>query len=455
MPAVLAQSMVKIGIIGGSGLDNPDILKEAKEREVDTHYGKPSSSLKEGKINGVEVAVIARHGREHTIPPTQVNFRANIRALQDAGCTHILATTACGSLKEEIQRGDLVILDQFIDFTRHRAITFHESFEAHNPRHQPMAEPFDKGLREKAIDMCTELSLKYHEKGTVITIEGPRFSTKAESRMFRAWGADVINMSIAPEATLANEAGIPYAAIAMSTDYDCWKENETAVTWEEVLKVFTENAEKVAKLLIKTVSKFNEKENNEHEQLELNLNEINLNETRKNIDLKKTIRTIPNWPKPGIMFRDITTLLQNPEAFAACIQKFAEHYQDKNLTKIAGIESRGFIFGAALARELNLPFIPIRKPGKLPAETIAQEYKLEYGTDKIEVHKDAIASGDRILLVDDLLATGGTMGAACQLVKKLNGTVAGTAFVVNLPDLRGAEKLKEYDVFYLVEFSGK
>jgi len=247
--------MVKIGIIGGSGLDNPDILADVKDKEVDTPFGKPSSSLKIGKIKGIDVVLIARHGREHTIPPTQVNFRANISALKEAGCTHILATTACGSLREEIDRGHLVILDQFIDFTRHRKISFHEKFEAHKPMHASMAEPFDKNLRELLIKTCKELKLFCHEKGTVITIEGPRFSTKAESKMFRIWGADVINMSIAPEAALANEIKIPYAAVAMSTDYDCWKEDEEPVTWEAVLEIFKQNAANVTNLLVEVIPK--------------------------------------------------------------------------------------------------------------------------------------------------------------------------------------------------------
>ncbi len=173
------------------------------------------------------------------------------------------------------------------------------------------------------------------------------------------------------------------------------------------------------------------------------------------MNLKPTIRTIPNWPKPGIQFRDITTLIKNPEAFRYCIQQFKEHYKDKNITKIAGIESRGFIFGAALAHEMNLPFVLIRKKGKLPAETVSQEYQLEYGTDKIEVHKDAIVNGDIILVIDDLLATGGTMSAACQLVEKLQGTVAGCAFVINLPELKGMEKIRQYNPFWLVEFEGE
>ncbi len=245
--------MLKIGIIGGSGLENPNILQEAREVEVITPYGKPSSPLKVGKISGVEVVLLTRHGKEHTIPPSQVNYRANIHALKMAGCTHILATTACGSLKEEIGRGDLVILDQFIDFTRHRKITFHEEFQPGKAAHTPMAEPFSTELRNITIDSCKAMGLRHHENGTVITIEGPRFSTKAESKMFRSWGADVINMSIAPEAILANEIGIPYLVIAISTDYDCLFDDIAPVTWEEVLKVFKENVDKVTKLLIEVV----------------------------------------------------------------------------------------------------------------------------------------------------------------------------------------------------------
>ena len=249
--------MVKIGIIGGSGLDDPKLLENHEEKEVDTPYGRPSSKLTIGKLNNVDVVILARHGKKHEIPPTQVNYRANILALKNEGCTHIITTTACGSLREEIGRGDLVIIDQFIDFTRHRKISFHENFND-GPKHTPMAEPFDKRLRKILIKTGRELGFKIHDKGTVVTIEGPRFSTKAESRMFRAWGADVINMSIAPEAILANELGIPYASIAMSTDYDSWLETEQGVTWEQILEVFHSNADKVKKLLIESISKIND-----------------------------------------------------------------------------------------------------------------------------------------------------------------------------------------------------
>lgn len=247
--------MAKVGIIGGSGLDDPRILENSKDIEINTPYGKPSSPLKIGKIKGTGVVLLARHGREHTIPPTKVNNRANIYALKKIGCTHILATTAVGSLREKIKRGDLVILDQFIDFTKHRHISFYDEFEPHKPEHTPMAEPFSSQLRNLLIESCKELKLRYHRKGTVITIEGARFSTRAESKMFRLWGADVINMSTAPECILANEASIPYAAIAMSTDYDCWKRDEKPVTWEEISTIFKENVEKVIKLLLKTLPK--------------------------------------------------------------------------------------------------------------------------------------------------------------------------------------------------------
>lgn len=244
--------MTKIGIIGGSGLDDPEILKDAEEVTTSTPYGEPSSPLTIGRLDGIETVILARHGRNHQFSPTQVNCRANIQALKDQGVTHIVATTACGSLREEIDRGHFVILDQFIDFTRFRPTTFHEGF-AEGAVHTPMAEPFNTELRSVLFKTAQELGFSVHNGGTVVTIEGPRFSTRAESRMFRLWGADVINMSIAPEAALANEAGIPYAAVAMSTDYDCWKEDEQPVSWEEILAVFNANADKVKQLLINSI----------------------------------------------------------------------------------------------------------------------------------------------------------------------------------------------------------
>jgi 5'-methylthioadenosine phosphorylase len=238
-----------IGIIGGTGLDDPAILSEARDEKPDTPYGKPSSPLKRGFIDGVETVILARHGREHTIPPSQVNYRANIIALREAGCSCILSTTAVGSLRDEIHPGDLVILDQFIDWTKQRKMTFYEAFEPHQAVHCALADPFDPYLREALIAECRALGFPFHDRGTVITIEGPRFSTRAESWLFRSWGADVINMSVATEAALANEAGIPYGAVAMSTDYDSWRTDEAPVNTEAVFRVFSANVHRVTRLL--------------------------------------------------------------------------------------------------------------------------------------------------------------------------------------------------------------
>jgi len=246
--------MTKVAIIGGTGLEDPEILKKPRTIDMPTPFGKTSSTFRAGKIEGVDVLILSRHGKKHTIPPTQVNNLANLWAIREAGCTHIIATTACGSLREEIRRGDLVVPDQFIDFTRFRKNTFYDKFQEGRLNHTPMADPFNEVLRGILIKSAGELGLRYHPRGTVITIEGPRFSTRAESGMFRILGADVINMSIAPECILANELGIPYAALAMSTDYDSWKNDEAPVTWEEVLAVFRHNVENVVHLIVKAIS---------------------------------------------------------------------------------------------------------------------------------------------------------------------------------------------------------
>lgn len=249
-------TMTKIGLIGGSGLEKLDILEQKRELTVSTPWGAPSSTLFNGVIGACELFILSRHDRDHSIPPTQVNNRANIAALKEAGCEYVIATTACGSLREEIRQGDLVIADQFIDFTNHRVNTFHDTFEPGRMMHAACADPFSEPLRNRLIHVAGQLGLSHHPRGTIVTIEGPRFSTRAESRMFRLLGADIINMSIAPEAALAFEAGIPYAVVALSTDYDSWKNDENPVTWEEVLRVFDENVRHVTTLLIEVVRQF-------------------------------------------------------------------------------------------------------------------------------------------------------------------------------------------------------
>lgn len=241
---------VKVGIIGGSGLDDPDILKDASRLGAENLYGRPSSELTCGRIGGVEVVILARHGLDHSIYPGAVNFRANIYALKEMGCTHILAATAVGSLRREIKPGHLVLPSQFIDFTKRRESTF---FDQGQVVHTPMADPFCPNLRQLLFQQANVLSLPCHTDKTVITIEGPRFSTRAESHMFRSWQADVINMSTVPEVNLAREQKIHYAAVAMSTDYDCWHEDEEPVTWEMIMATMHKNAHNVIRLFSETI----------------------------------------------------------------------------------------------------------------------------------------------------------------------------------------------------------
>ncbi|MDD4148911.1 MAG: S-methyl-5'-thioadenosine phosphorylase [Bacteroidales bacterium] len=242
-----------IGIIGGTGLENSELISNPQKIRVTTIYGEPSSEILTGEMFGHKIALISRHGQKHTITPTNVNNRANITALKELGCDMIIATTACGSLRENIKPGDFVLADQFIDFTKHRSSTFFDSFEPGQMQHCQMAEPYSKELRKRIEIAAQKLNITLHNSGTVITIEGPRFSTKAESNMFRMWGADMINMSTATETILANEAGIPYAVIAISTDYDCWKDDEEPVSIDIVLGNFQKSVEALIKLIVETI----------------------------------------------------------------------------------------------------------------------------------------------------------------------------------------------------------
>ncbi len=425
---------MKIGIIGGSGLENPEILTDYKTKEVETPFGKPSSPLTIGKIGSIDVFIISRHGIKHEIPPTEVNNRANIFALKNEGCKFIISTTAAGSLREEIKRGDFIIPDQFIDFTKNRKLTFFDKFEF-GPIHTPMANPFSEELRKKLTESCEKLKFSYHKTGTVITIEGPRFSTKAESHLFRQWGGDIINMSTSPEAILANEAEVQYATIAMSTDYDCWKEDEEPVDWLTIKNNMKENAERVKKVIFDAINSFSREQ-----------------EIQK---LKEKVRTIPNFPKEGIMFKDVTPLLQDRESLKKLTEILYEKCYEIPIDIVAGIESRGFIIAGLLAEKLNAGLALIRKPGKLPYETVKESYSLEYGEDAVEIHKDSIKPGQKVLLVDDLIATGGTVKAAVNLIEKVGGQIIGCMFVMELPELKGKEKISKYPFFSLIKFEGE
>lgn len=170
------------------------------------------------------------------------------------------------------------------------------------------------------------------------------------------------------------------------------------------------------------------------------------------MDLAPLIRNVPDFPKPGIQFKDITTLLKNGPAFRSVIDGWRERYAEQRLDAVVGAEARGFMFGGALAYALGLPFVPVRKPGKLPAETLSETFQLEYGTDTLEIHKDALNAGERVVLIDDLLATGGTMEAVAKLVERLGAEIVEIAFVIELPLLKGRERLRAYPVHTLVEF---
>lgn len=251
----MSTDKVKIGIIGGSGLSNPEILKNGKEVTVETPYGKPSDALICGEIEGVPCVLLSRHGRGHKINPTNVNYRANLWALQQVGCTHLLVTTACGSLQPNMHPADIVVIDQFIDRTQKRQQTFFDGEPTSPPGicHLPMAEPFCPRTRKILFNCAKELGISCHEKGTILTIEGPRFSSRAESKLWNSWGAHCINMTTVPEVILAKELGLCYAALALVTDYDSWKDDEEAVNVENVLKTFQTNAANATAVILKAI----------------------------------------------------------------------------------------------------------------------------------------------------------------------------------------------------------
>ncbi len=227
-----------IGIIGGSGIY--DLLSEKKSIKVGTPYGETSSDIQTGIISGKEVAFLPRHGSKHQIPPHKVNYRANIYALEKVGCTEILGINAVGSLKENIEPGDTVVPDQFIDFTRRRDLTF---FDGPDVVHISTADPFCPRMNRILFDVSQNTG-KTHASGTYVVIEGPRFSSRAESRMFRNYG-DIIGMTLVPEITLADEMAMCYSMLATVTDYDVW--SEKPVEASEVIKIIKENEEKTMK----------------------------------------------------------------------------------------------------------------------------------------------------------------------------------------------------------------
>ena len=239
----------KLAIIGGSGLYDVEEFKERELISLDTPWGKPSDEILKTKYNNNEVYFLPRHGRGHFISPTKINFRANIDALKQLGVTDIVSVSAVGSLKENLAPGKFVIVDQFIDRTFAREKTF---FEDEIVAHVSMAHPTSTGLMNACEDAIKKSNIDYQRNGTYVVMEGPQFSTLAESSLYRSWHADVIGMTNMPEAKLAREAEIRYASVSMVTDFDCWHPDHENVDVQQVIKVLLSNAEK-AKGMIKNL----------------------------------------------------------------------------------------------------------------------------------------------------------------------------------------------------------
>lgn len=239
----------RVGVIGGSGLYDIEGLKSVRRVQVRTPFGSPSDAITVGTLDGVAVAFLSRHGRGHRLNPSEINYRANIYALKSLGVTRVISVSAVGSMKESIRPGDIVMPDQFIDLTKRRASTF---FEGGMVAHVAFGEPICGSLARIVFSAGQQVGATLHRGGTYLCMEGPQFSTKAESRLYRQWGVDVIGMTNMPEAKLAREAELCYATMALVTDYDCWHETEEAVTVEAILDTLHKNVA-LAKRIVQAV----------------------------------------------------------------------------------------------------------------------------------------------------------------------------------------------------------
>jgi len=245
--------MNKLAIIGGSGLYNIDEIKHHKWITIDTPWGKPSDQILEANIENKIVYFLPRHSRGHKINPSNINFRANIDALKQCGVSDIISVSAVGSLKEELEPGKFVLVDQFIDRTFTRKKTF---FDKEIVAHVSMAKPTSPGLMRACEEVFKKLNFKYKSGGTYLVMEGPQFSSLAESNLYRSWGCDVIGMTNMPEAKLAREAEIRYTSVAMVTDYDCWHEDHDDVSVEQVINTLLSNANNAKKMIIEVARSF-------------------------------------------------------------------------------------------------------------------------------------------------------------------------------------------------------
>ena len=241
-----------LGVIGGSGLYAMEGLEDLSEHAVETTFGRPSDVVVSGRLGDTRMLFLPRHGRGHDVAPHEINYRANILALKQLGAEQIVSVSAVGSMKETIKPGDVVLVDQFIDRTRHRPNTFFEGIGV--VAHVELADPVDGALQEALYRAAVSVGARAHRGGTYVCIDGPQFSTRAESNLFRSWSVDVIGMTNLPEARLAREAELPYATIALATDYDCWHQSEESVTVAAVMAILKSNVT-IAQEILRTVAR--------------------------------------------------------------------------------------------------------------------------------------------------------------------------------------------------------
>src|SRR5262249_47549098 len=227
-----------IGVLGGSGLYEIDGLSDVREIALDTPFGPPSDSFIGGTLDGTRLLFLPRHGRGHRLSPSEINYRANIWGLKKLGATRVISVSSVGSMREGIHPGEMLVVDQFFDWTRHRETTF---FSGGAVAHANFADPVCPDLSRALVDACRKIGVTVHPKGTYICMEGPQFSTRAESQIYRQWGVDVIGMTNAPEAKLAREAELCYATLALVTDYDCWRDAQASVNIEDILSIIRTN----------------------------------------------------------------------------------------------------------------------------------------------------------------------------------------------------------------------
>jgi 5'-methylthioadenosine phosphorylase len=246
---------MKIAIIGGTGLALPNYLTKVKDVHVDTPFGKPEPVIYSGIYDGMEVFHLARNGRNHELPPTKINYRANMYAMKTLGIDKIFATGTCGSLQEEICPGEVIIFDQFIDMTKQPVTGIHEELHPGESNFVSMAEPFSSELRDCLIESAIVQGITVHTKGITISIDGQRSLSRAESKLYRCWGADVVNMTTAPEAILANELGMAYAALSLCTGYDSWRYDDNSTDPNEKMDIVKSNHDRIIRLLTSALKK--------------------------------------------------------------------------------------------------------------------------------------------------------------------------------------------------------